>query len=666
MANRVSLDCGKAGKLASAQAIDAIYAEAFRRPMPSGREYTENVSPARSGQNVYWQNPRWQRDDSPIPDYKRAIDTLREERAPGAEHGKIRKDAVLVRSMIYQVSPAHFFPEIANWSQRDIDLSKFHERGPLDMDRVNAWHDTMQDFLLEKYGDCVLSTELHLDENSPHLHVQIVPITRDGRLCSKELFSPNAIRNHLDEVGRACAHLGLERAREGRKPMQERTTPDQWERIRETERERDIKLARERESIDRQISQGRLPEELLPPQIPEKPREPEKPGLLAGREEKERYRESMDDYREKLAEYERQADPRHRAAEQKKSIMRRLEDDRRENEHLRENLRSAQEEAREARAEAAELRKQMRALEAERLRAISITDVMERCYPGKFTQDRDRTIWRSDDGRKIGITGQKFIDNHDRGFSGAGAIDFVKAVDGCNVREACGKLRDYFGETAIIQHLARQEPERLAGAIRELPRMPEPELPTPDKSKTRAIKNWMERELAISPATAERLLSSGQVYADARQNCIVPRPMGGAFVRGTVQLRSGERNTYKHTLGSKRAGAGKLLVGKEERGSILAEGITDALALADRYPDMAVYIIGGNLYPDLPDLREPVYLAFDPDKAGQEHMAHYRELYPEAQELLPPEGRDWSECHILEAARERERAREDHGLEMDF
>jgi len=120
----LSMDCSAAGKAKSAAGVAAIYAEAYRHTMPSGREYTENVVKERSHKNVYWQNPRWQ-SDGYIPDWRRAIDTLRNERTPkGKKQRKIGADAVLVRTMIFQVSPVHFFPELETWSQRDIDLSK--------------------------------------------------------------------------------------------------------------------------------------------------------------------------------------------------------------------------------------------------------------------------------------------------------------------------------------------------------------------------------------------------------------------------------------------------------------------------------------------------------------------------------------------------------------
>ena len=46
-------------------------------------------------------------------------------------------------------------------------------------------------FLQNRYGkENVMYCHCHLDESSPHIHVGIVPITPDGRLSAKSLFSP--------------------------------------------------------------------------------------------------------------------------------------------------------------------------------------------------------------------------------------------------------------------------------------------------------------------------------------------------------------------------------------------------------------------------------------------------------------------------------------------
>lgn len=51
--------------------------------------------------------------------------------------------------------------------------------------------ETFKTFLEKKYGEGnVVDMRWHFDETTPHLHATVVPITKDGRLCAKELFAP--------------------------------------------------------------------------------------------------------------------------------------------------------------------------------------------------------------------------------------------------------------------------------------------------------------------------------------------------------------------------------------------------------------------------------------------------------------------------------------------
>ena len=55
-----------------------------------------------------------------------------------------------------------------------------------------------------------------MDESTPHMHLNLMPITKDGRLCSKELFDKQKLQqlqtNFYNAVGKK---YGLERGKEG-------------------------------------------------------------------------------------------------------------------------------------------------------------------------------------------------------------------------------------------------------------------------------------------------------------------------------------------------------------------------------------------------------------------------------------------------------------------
>ena len=47
-------------------------------------------------------------------------------------------------------------------------------------------------FISGRYGKKnIVSAVIHRDEKTPHMHVNFVPVTKDGRLCAKEVFKPS-------------------------------------------------------------------------------------------------------------------------------------------------------------------------------------------------------------------------------------------------------------------------------------------------------------------------------------------------------------------------------------------------------------------------------------------------------------------------------------------
>ena len=72
-------------------------------------------------------------------------------------------------------------------------------------------------FFAERYGkENIISAVVHLDETTPHMHLNLMPITSDGRLCSKQLFDKPQLQklqtDFYEEVGRK---YGLQRGKEG-------------------------------------------------------------------------------------------------------------------------------------------------------------------------------------------------------------------------------------------------------------------------------------------------------------------------------------------------------------------------------------------------------------------------------------------------------------------
>ena len=109
---------------------------------------------------------------------------------------KIKDDAVLITSFILG-SDKEFFDGISPEAQK-------------------RFFDDCTEFFAERYGkENVVSAVVHLDESTPHLHFNLMPVT-GGRLCAKELFDRSALRelqtDFYEVVGKK---YGLKRGKEG-------------------------------------------------------------------------------------------------------------------------------------------------------------------------------------------------------------------------------------------------------------------------------------------------------------------------------------------------------------------------------------------------------------------------------------------------------------------
>lgn len=109
---------------------------------------------------------------------------------------KVRKDAVLMCSFVVG-SDREFFKSLSEREQE-----KF-------------FADCTQ-FFADRYGeDNIISAVFHMDETTPHLHLNLIPIA-DGRLCAKQLFDRKALQNLQTDfhsvVGRKW---NLQRGKEG-------------------------------------------------------------------------------------------------------------------------------------------------------------------------------------------------------------------------------------------------------------------------------------------------------------------------------------------------------------------------------------------------------------------------------------------------------------------
>lgn len=98
----------------------------------------------------------------------------------------------------------------------DIILTGSHER-MLDIGKDTAtlkeWMVENYRFLGKTYGRAnIVSFVVHMDETTPHIHATIVPLTKDGRLCAKEIVGDKYQLEKLqDAYAEAMKPFGMER-----------------------------------------------------------------------------------------------------------------------------------------------------------------------------------------------------------------------------------------------------------------------------------------------------------------------------------------------------------------------------------------------------------------------------------------------------------------------
>lgn len=131
----------------------------------------------------------------PCDNYKRSI---KEKLSNLVESSRaVRKDAVVVCNFIV--------------------TSDSETMEALGADRQREFFQDSVKWFSDRYGaDRVLNATVHMDETTPHLHIGVMPITQDGRLSAKAIFTKTEMKAIQTEFSRDVGEkYGLERGVEG-------------------------------------------------------------------------------------------------------------------------------------------------------------------------------------------------------------------------------------------------------------------------------------------------------------------------------------------------------------------------------------------------------------------------------------------------------------------
>ena len=108
-----------------------------------------------------------------------------------------RKDAVVMNSFV-------------------LGSDKTFFDGLVKIEQYNFFSDCYK-FFAERYGEeNIIAAVVHNDETTPHMHLNIMPVTKDGRLCSKQLFDkPHLQKLQTDFYESVGKRWDLQRGKEG-------------------------------------------------------------------------------------------------------------------------------------------------------------------------------------------------------------------------------------------------------------------------------------------------------------------------------------------------------------------------------------------------------------------------------------------------------------------
>lgn len=174
------------------------------------------------------------------PDYRAAIadrlSTLKTTRA-------VRKDAVVMAQILVTSGP-EFFEGMTPGKQREFFQQSL-------------------EFIADRYGqENILSAVIHMDEKTPHMHVDLTPI-RDGRLTAKTIFTRAEFSKLHTDFAREVGQKWCLKRGESREEKQRHLSSEEY------------KLKARREALEEEREHLAFPQRLSGEDV-----EPQKLGLL--------------------------------------------------------------------------------------------------------------------------------------------------------------------------------------------------------------------------------------------------------------------------------------------------------------------------------------------------------------------------------------------------
>lgn len=122
-------------------------------------------------------------------------------------------------------------------------------------EQTREFFQTALDQYKEQFGEQnIISAAVHMDEKTPHMHIIYVPLTKDKRLCAKEVNDNKNLRQLQDQIPKKLQAKGIsiERGIEGSNAKHKETNEYKREELKAQDRELQVKES----EINRRMADG--------------------------------------------------------------------------------------------------------------------------------------------------------------------------------------------------------------------------------------------------------------------------------------------------------------------------------------------------------------------------------------------------------------------------
>lgn len=432
---------------------------------------------------------------------------------------ELKKNANLALSFVFSGSPEFFFDlensgitaeEFLNldWKKdRDKEKIQFLWSKFLNQKNLEKFQRVMLEHLKEVHGENLVSIHCHLDEKSPHWHVLICPRVKDNngnwRLDARTYYSKTNLIKWNADLEKRMSKIGLYASSEKMELITEKpVSEDVVLRSSSVAKRNTTRKPRRRKRIKKNL-------EILQ-EMPSK--------TLMGNYKEKETEEFIEQLKSTIKGYSV-------VYEEECLANEKLEDERvKFTETIKEQSKIISKQRNLSNKSIPYLTQSKKLFEEQNnaLREIPLENILELLGFGfKKTssyfevRDRDRNLKLNIE-RKTG----KFTENIS-GQTGYGAIDLVKLLLNCTFSKAKSFLIENFGLNSFTKvAFVSPTPEFIEEVVNLMEEKSVREIPSPDKKNVEKIIEYLTKERGISSLLVEKLISSGQIFADKNLNAV--------------------------------------------------------------------------------------------------------------------------------------------------